>query len=99
MNEPTIRACIFWGASNPTREHVIPLWLADVIDSMEPGADRNWRTSYSSGGLIEKEREHRSENSLPTVVVRHVCETCNSERLSAIEGQAKALIESMVRGR
>jgi hypothetical protein len=92
------RRCAFCDSDEKlTREHVIPQWLAEALHEMEPGdPDPEWRADYWAGGMVERDRNHPMPR--PTVVVRHVCEACNTGWMADLEGRAKPLIEPMVRG-
>jgi len=95
---PGGRRCAFCDSGEKlTREHVIPQWLAEVLHDMEPGdPNPDWRSDYWAGGMVERDRQHPI--SRPTVVVRHVCEACNTGWMGDLEARAKPLIEPMVRG-
>ncbi|MEZ5343767.1 MAG: hypothetical protein R2706_20730 [Acidimicrobiales bacterium] len=96
MSELTGRRCIFCEAAGPlTREHVIPLWLTEIISDQEPETP-DWRIHYSSGGLVERDRQYSVPD--PTVIVRAVCGSCNTGWMSELEQRVQPLIGPMVGG-
>lgn len=92
------RRCVFCDSDGPlTREHAIPRWLGEVLHDMEPdSAGAEWRSHYTAGGLVERDRQHDIHR--PVVVVRAVCEACNTGWMAALEGRVKPIMEPMVRG-
>jgi hypothetical protein len=91
--------CLFCGGSGPlSREHAIPLWVASVLDDMEPGSvPPEWYTQYNAGGIVERDRQYPV--GLPGVIVRSVCEPCNNGWMARMEGQIRPIVEPMIRGR
>jgi hypothetical protein len=92
------RRCVFCSAPGPmTREHAIPTWLAGVLEDMEPGdGSPDWYTQYNAGGLVERDRQHPVGQ--PGVVVRAICEPCNTGWMSRMEAAMRLVIEPMIRG-
>jgi hypothetical protein len=92
------RRCIFCESEGPlTREDVIPRWVADILNDMEPGdPEPEWRLHYTAGGLVERDRQHPTGD--PTVIVRTVCERCNNGWMSELEERVKPIMEPMIRG-
>ena len=93
------RRCIFCKSGGPlTREHVIAGWITDILNDMEPSDPTpKWGLHYTAGGIVERNRRHPAGE--PTVIVRTVCEACNSGWLSDLERRVKPVMEPMVRGR
>lgn len=93
------RCCIFWESGGPlTREHAIAGWITDLLNALEPcGPTPEWALQYAAGRLVERDRQHRAAD--PTVVVRTVCEECNSGWLSDLERRVRPVMEPMIRGR
>ena len=80
-----------------TREDVIPLWIANQLHEMAGQQDSvEWRSNYAAGGIVERKRDFAT--SLPTVVVKAVCTSCNSGWMANLEGKVKPLLECMIRG-
>lgn len=92
------RTCIFCSAVGPlTREHVLAVWTAEVLHTAEPDdPPPEWRSHYTAGGVVDRDRQHGT--SRPGVVVRAVCESCNSGWMAGLEARVQPLLEPMIRG-
>lgn len=79
------RACLFCGGRPVTREHVLPTWIYDTLGVEGP-------ITHTLGT-----RPTRT-SSVFDLVLRAVCEPCNTGWLSALEGRAKATLTPAVTG-
>lgn len=84
-----MRQCLFCDRIANTKEHAWPRWLIDRFASECPRhVVADVRGSPIRRWLAKK----------PTLEVRHVCNRCNNGWMSALESQAKPLLESMLDG-
>ncbi len=91
-----VRECIGGcGATYPsgefTREHVLPSWIRNRVT-----ARPNNRLSHY--GVVSSGQEFKYAHDMDNLVVRKVCAPCNHGWMSALEGRAKPLLESLVDG-
>jgi hypothetical protein len=69
-----------------------------VLNDLEPPEPKpEWRTHYTAGGLVERDRQHAAAG--PTVIVRSVCESCNTGWMASLEGRVRPVLEPMIRGK
>jgi hypothetical protein len=90
------RSCIFCGGRPLTTEHTIPVWLAKLLNALEPEGPKNRATQWEEGGLTEFERSFGA--SLPSITVKAVCRPCNTGWMSKLERRAQPIMAPMIRG-
>jgi hypothetical protein len=81
------RTCVFCGHGKATREHVWPDWISKML--VKRFGDKNPSWTVEARG---KKRRVKA----PDVVVKHVCEACNSGWMSELEDQAKPVLVPMM---
>jgi hypothetical protein len=83
------RLCIFCGEGKPTREHVIPAWLSDVL----PGdGDFNFTRQQEDGSVSSW------STSALNLTVKRVCGPCNHGWMSELEERIKPLLTPLIHG-
>jgi hypothetical protein len=89
------RACIFCSQTPVTREHLFPNWMQKELANHP-----RWKISPTK--LQGREGEHGAKqwirNKPLGMIIRCVCRSCNTGWMSDIEGAAKPILLSMVRG-
>ena len=86
-------SCIFCGGRPVTAEHVLPKWLAGIL---QQGRGRFLGTvEYVRAGQPAQARPHVSRKEL-LAPVRIVCKDCNGGWMSQLQTDAKVLLEPMV---
>jgi hypothetical protein len=89
------KACIFCGALPLTQEHIFPRWLTKILTAAVVGAVTSERTNSSAAGATQ---QHWPATDVASYTVRVVCASCNNGWMSHVEGQAQAVLASMVAG-
>lgn len=93
----TANGCAWCGGGPLSREDLLPLWLAKVLADAFPSDEGYdfagvYTTAAGEGPL------RTFPQRAPELVVKAVCEGCNSGWMSALEGRTKPFLEPMVRG-
>lgn len=90
--------CIFCEARGLSKEHILPDWLKELL-SKTPNIRHTFGVVGASivTGIPKLERHSRQGHS-GTVKVRVVCQACNNGWLSVLEGHAKPILISLIRG-
>lgn len=83
------QVCIFCAKSKPTREHVIPAWLSDVL----PGDGEFNFTRQQEDGSVSS-----WSTSALNLTVKRVCGPCNHGWMSQLESRAKPLLTPLIHG-
>lgn len=95
------RGCIFCGKAKVSREHIIPVWAAEVLAKTKPppsrpdkvvvGAHRRW----SEGAEVDVSQEWFARHGV-NFIVKCVCKECNEGWMSDIESAAKPIVTAMI---
>lgn len=90
--------CIFCGGLPLTVEDVLPKWMQPILADRHP-VGRDGKRLQLRGGLFEaRTRTHLWPAKTPKILLRDVCEPCNTGWMSLIEQAAKPIITPMIRG-
>lgn len=87
--------CVFCGLdSKLTREHVFPQWASRALLSRPDRLETAFRMRGGSTGGLNVDYETKVAN----VVAKAACAACNSEWMSALDAEAKTILEPMLLG-
>ncbi|MEN9646169.1 MAG: hypothetical protein RL238_2838 [Actinomycetota bacterium] len=93
----TQRACLWCGRTPLTREHLVPQWLLSVLMEVSPNHD-GYDTGWEYLSIAGDDTSRVFEQAEPGVVVRAVCEPCNTGWMAQLEGDCQAVLGPLVRG-
>ena len=85
-----MRNCIFCGEAAGSREHAIPEW---VLKALPPNAG----TLEGTRGTDEPILIHGRPRKPASLIVKHVCDSCNTGWMSQLETEAKPLMSPLMR--
>jgi hypothetical protein len=91
------RVCFWCLGRDMTREHLVPRWLSEEVQRLSPGDIGYLQTDRFHDPAGAWASRTRSTNRLE-VVVRAVCNNCNSGWMSQLEPEAKPTLERLLRG-
>jgi hypothetical protein len=95
----TTATCQWCGARPVNREHLIPRWLRDLLDAEfgdEDGDGIDISAEMADQGGIRSGRTHSAPDA--ELVVKAVCQRCNSGWMADLEGQVGPMLGALVRG-
>jgi hypothetical protein len=78
--------CTFCGVNPPSREHVIPRWMARLFPNI------TWAVTNTLTGRIRKDTRYIN------VIARGPCQPCNNGWLNEIEKLAKPILIPLING-
>jgi hypothetical protein len=85
------RVCLFCGGTPLTKEHNPPQWVRNCFPDCEGSG--LW-VLYPDG----KQQSRGTHRSVTPVVLRGICEPCNSGWMSRIEETTRPILEPMIKG-
>lgn len=89
--------CAWCGGSPLSREHVLPQWLAEVLADAFRAEDGYDIASVCT--TVEGQGPPRTYTApTPELVLKAVCEPCNTGWMSSLEVEVRPFLEPMVRG-
>ena len=89
--------CAWCGGTPLTREHLLPAWLADVLQEAFPSpGGYNFAYEWVDQSGVGQPRAYSPAR--PELIVRAVCEPCNTGWMSSLEGQVRPFLTPMVQG-
>jgi hypothetical protein len=87
------RSCIFCGGRPVTREHILPMWIADLFRDGEGAFVGSVQITHEGQAAPPRRHESRTDILSP---IRLVCACCNNGWMSDLEESARPLLEPMI---
>jgi hypothetical protein len=91
------QGCAWCGETPLTREHLLPQWVVELLLSTFP-SDEGFDQAYVFATASGEGKPRAYTVDKPTLVVKAVCESCNSGWMAALEGEVAPILGPLVCG-